>query len=65
MEKHPETLRSFEETYPQYPFSELVRLGVGPPIGSSTDAKSLEEDDFTNCISGVIGYRVTASWVND
>ncbi len=24
-----ETIPSFEETYPQYPFAELVRLGVG------------------------------------
>ena len=28
MEKHRETPKSFEETYPQYPFSELVRLSM-------------------------------------
>jgi hypothetical protein len=28
MEKPPEAPKSFEETYPQYPFAELVRLSI-------------------------------------
>lgn len=28
MEKTRETPKSFEETYPEYPFAELVRLGL-------------------------------------
>lgn len=29
LEKTRETPDSFEETYPRYPFAELVRLGIG------------------------------------
>ncbi len=29
MKEPRETTATFEETYPQYPFAELVRLGVG------------------------------------